>query len=56
MTPTEYLLTLDVEALTEERNELEAKIERLKHLWYADADPQETEYAEDYAMFKEDKG
>ena len=26
----------------------EAKIERLKSLWYADLDPIETEYAEDY--------
>jgi hypothetical protein len=24
------------------------EIERLKKLWYADADPEETEYAEDY--------
>jgi hypothetical protein len=29
-TATEYLLTFDVEALTEERNELEAEIERLR--------------------------
>lgn len=26
----------------------DAEIERMKALWYADADPTETEYAEDY--------
>ena len=39
----------------------DAEIERLKSLWYADVDPIETEYAEDYRSRaalagKEDKG
>jgi chromosome segregation ATPase len=32
----------------------DVEIERLKALWYADADPEETEYAEDYYDQEED--
>ena len=34
--------------ITEQLAERDAEIERLKALWYADVDPIETEYAEDY--------
>ena len=35
-------------ALAKAIEEKDGEIERLKALWYADADPEETEYAEDY--------
>ena len=34
--------------ITEQLAERDAEVERLKALWYADVDPMETEYAEDY--------
>ena len=37
-----------LEATREALREQSVEIERLKALWYADADPEETEYAEDY--------
>jgi alkanesulfonate monooxygenase SsuD/methylene tetrahydromethanopterin reductase-like flavin-dependent oxidoreductase (luciferase family) len=41
----------------EERyREAQAEIERLKHLWYTDADPEKTEYADDYYARVDERG
>jgi hypothetical protein len=69
MTPTEVIEEMRTDcsrdaqvqrwadALEQAVREKDAEIARLKALWYADADPRETEYSEDYRACygKEDK-